>query len=204
MGFYIDAVLPRLTHWCMSSAPIGELRKEVLAPVQGTVLEIGFGSGLSLPFYGPGVIRLLTVEPSAVARKLARKAVARASFPVEDVGLEGEQLGIPSASVDWVVTNFTLCTIPHPEAALHEVVRVLKPGGGYAFAEHGLSPSPAVARWQQRLNGFQQWVAGGCHLTRPIDDLVRQSTLRIETMSNRYIPGPKTHAYLYLGAARKP
>ena len=203
MGFYDDVVLPRLIHWAMSMKVMGELRDKALAPVTGTVLEVGFGSGHSIRHYGKGVAKLLIVEPSRVALGMARKALAQAPFPVETAGLDGERLTLPDSSVDWVVTHFTLCTIPHPEAALAEMVRVLKPGGGYSFAEHGLSPDEGVARWQHRLNGIQQYVAGGCNLDRPIDTLVQSASLRIESVDRRYIPGPKTHAYVYVGMARK-
>jgi len=83
------------------------------------------------------------------------------------------------------------------------MLRVLKPGGGYAFAEHGLAPDAGVARWQHRLNRIQQYVAGGCNLDRRIDALVEASSLRIESIDRRYIPGLKTHGYVYVGAARK-
>jgi ubiquinone/menaquinone biosynthesis C-methylase UbiE len=203
MGLYDDVILPRLIHWAMSMKVMGELRDEALAPVTGTVLELGFGSGNSIAHYGKAVSKLLIVEPSRAALGIARKALAKAPFPVETVGIDGERVALPDASVDWVVTHFTLCTIPHAEAALAETVRVLKPGGGYSFAEHGLSPDEGVARWQHRLNGIQQYVAGGCNLDRPIDTLVQSSSLHIESINRRYIPGPKTHSYVYLGAARK-
>jgi ubiquinone/menaquinone biosynthesis C-methylase UbiE len=203
MGFYDDLVLPRLIHWVLSIKVIGELRDEALARVTGTVLEVGFGSGLSIRHYGKGVSKLLIVEPSRAALRIARKALAKAPFPVETVGLDGERLTLPDSSVDWVATHYTLCTIPHPEAALVEIARVLKPGGGYAFAEHGLAPDAGVARWQHRLNKIEQYVGGGCNLDRPIDTLVQSSPLRIETMNRRYIPGPKTHSYVYVGVARK-
>jgi ubiquinone/menaquinone biosynthesis C-methylase UbiE len=203
MGFYDDVVLPRLIHWAMSMKVMKELRQQALAPVTGTVLEVGFGSGHSIPHYGTGVSKLLIVEPSQVALGIARKSMLKAPFPIETVGLDGERLNLADASVDWVVTHFTLCTIPHAEAALAEMARVLKPGGGYSFAEHGLSPDEGVARWQHRLNGIQRYVAGGCNLDRPIDTLVQSSSLRIENIDRRYIPGPKTHGYVFLGAARK-
>jgi ubiquinone/menaquinone biosynthesis C-methylase UbiE len=187
----------------MSAKPIAEVRERALAPVRGTALELGFGSGLSVAFYGDRVSRLLFVEPSETARRLARKRIAGAPFPVELVGLDGEKLDLPDASVDWAVTAWTLCTIPRPEAALAEIARVLKPGGAYAFAEHGLSPDPGVARWQHRLNGIQKFVGGGCHLNRPIDRLIESAPLRIQSLERDYIAGPRTHSYMYVGTAVK-
>ena len=203
MGLYNDHILPRLTHLAMASKSLGKIRASALADARGVVLEAGLGSGLNLAHYPAGVTRLLAVEPSRVAQAMARKAIARAAFPVEFAGLDGQALDLPDASVDCVVTTWTLCTIPDPARALAEFHRVLRPGGRFLFVEHGLAPDPGVAKWQQRLNGFQQTVAGGCNLNRRIDDLIAASPLRLVTLDQYYFKGPRTHAYFYQGAAEK-
>jgi len=193
MGFYADQILPRITHAMMSSPPIAEVRAKALAPAQGAVLDVGFGSGLNLPHYASGVTRVLAVEPSETARRLARRAIKAARFPVEMVGLDGQSLELEDESVDCVVTTWTLCTIPRADLALAEFVRVLKPGGKYVFAEHGRAPDASVARWQDRLNGLQRRLAGGCHLNREIDHMIGATTLSIATLDTFYVRGPKTH-----------
>src|SRR5262249_41743154 len=157
-----DQVVPRMLHWFMGGKDFAEVRKEALTRARGTVLEIGFGSGHNLVHYPETVKKLLALEPSIVARNLAAKAIAKSRIPVEWVGLDGQKIPLPSRSVDEVVSTWTLCTIPVPSLALAEIRRVLKPGGHFYFVEHGLSPEPSVARWQNRLNPLQSKVVGGC------------------------------------------
>jgi SAM-dependent methyltransferase len=204
MGFWSDQVVPRAVHYTLRGKPIREVRGRTVAGTSGTVLEVGFGSGLNLAHYPAGVTRLLAVEPSEVARGLARRAIAKTPFPVEFVGLDGQRLSLQDASVDCVVSTWTLCTIPRPELALGEIGRVLKPGGRFVFAEHGLSPDSGVARWQVRLNGLQQRLAGGCHLTRDIAGLIGASPLKLAGLERFYIAGPRTHFYIYEGVATRP
>ena len=203
MGLYHDHILPRLTHLAMASKSLAKIRASALADARGVVLEAGLGSGLNLAHYPAGVTRLLAVEPSRVAQAMARKAIARAAFPVEFAGLDGQALDLPDASVDCVVTTWTLCTIPDPARALAEFHRVLRPGGRFLFVEHGLSPDAGVARWQRRLDGLQQRIGGGCHLVRPIGALIEASPLRIAELKTFYAAGPPTHAYFYLGRAER-
>lgn len=203
MGFYSEQIVPRFTHLAMRSRPIGEIRARLLASVHGEVLDVGFGSGLNLPHYPAAVSHVLAVEPSKVARKLAAPAIAAARFGVEYAGLDGQKLSIPDRSVDCVVTTWTLCTIPDAATALKEFARVLKPGGRFVFAEHGLAPDAPVARWQNRLDGLQNRFAGGCHLNRKIDELVSVSPLSIVSLDKFYIAGPRTHSYFYVGAAMR-
>ena len=201
MGFYSDRILPRLIHWVLGSRDFDKLRRQYLADVEGTVLEIGFGSGLSLPFYSPRVRRLLAIEPSDEAWRLAQPAIEKAPFPVERTGQTAEEIPLPGGSVDAAISAWTLCTIPDAGRALTEIRRVLKPGGALCFVEHGLSPEPGVARWQHRLTPLQKKVAGGCHLDRPIDALIEGAGFRLERIDRFYIQGPKIGTYLYAGRA---
>jgi ubiquinone/menaquinone biosynthesis C-methylase UbiE len=203
MGLYSDCVLPYLVQWTMGTKVFDTVRDRALSTARGTVLEIGFGTGLNLPHYPKDVSRLLAVEPSSQSLRIARKAIAAAPFPVEVVGLDGQELPLAGATVDTAVSTWTLCTIPDAAAALREVARVLRPEGRLLFAEHGLSPDAGVARWQRRLDGLQQAIAGGCHLTRKMDDLVAAAPFTIETLDTFYIKGPRTHAWFYVGTARK-
>jgi ubiquinone/menaquinone biosynthesis C-methylase UbiE len=204
MSIYGNHILPRILHLCASTKLINEQRANALKETGGVVLEIGFGSGLNLPFYSKRVKRLMAVEPSLTARKLAVKAISEAPFPVEFAGLDGQSLALPDASVDQVVSTLTLCTIPDPEKALKEIARVLKPGGMFIFMEHGHAPDASVAKWQDRLNGIQQTIMGGCNLNREIDKLIRSAPLKLEKLNNFYFEGmPRPMAYTYQGHARK-
>ncbi|MEJ5255818.1 MAG: class I SAM-dependent methyltransferase [Acidimicrobiales bacterium] len=201
MGFYDEQIVPRITDIVLGSRELGKLRARSLAEATGTVVELGFGSGTNLPYYPPTVERVLAVEPSEVGRRLARKRLARSAFPVELVGLHGEQIPLEDASVDSAVSTWTLCTIPDVDRALAEVHRVLKPGGRFFFLEHGLSDDPKVARRQHRWDWLEQKLAGGCHLDRDIAAIVRSSPLELDQVTTFTIRGPKVLSFMYAGSA---
>ena len=202
MPLYTDRLLPHLVHWMLRGREFADLRQKYLLGVSGNVLEIGFGSGLNLPWYPAEVTRVRAVEPSDEAWKMARPAVEAAPFPVERIGRSAEAIPLPDASVDAAVSTWSLCTIPDIGRALREVRRVLKPGAPFRFVEHGRSPEPRVARWQDRLTPLQKRLAGGCHLNREIDRLIGDAGLRLKRIDRFYIPGPRIGTYLYAGEAR--
>jgi ubiquinone/menaquinone biosynthesis C-methylase UbiE len=135
---------------------------------------------------------------------MAAKRIAASAVPVEYIGLDGEALPLPDDSLDYVLITWTLCTIPDVERALAEITRVLRQGGSLHFAEHGRSPDPAVARWQDRLTPLQRKVVGGCHLNRPIGQLVAGAGLKLTRLENYYIRGPKAFGYTFEGIGTKP
>jgi len=205
MSFYEKQVLPRLIDFAMSTGPMEKLREQAAAPLGGsTVLEIGFGSGLNLPFYPTSVKQLLAVDPALVGRKLARKRLAEVPFEVDFVGLDGQAIDLPDHSVDSALCTWTLCTIPDAERALYEVKRVLKPGGSLRFVEHGRHPEAGVARWQDRLNPVQRFFVGGCNLNRPIDSILQATGFDLEELETFAMPGPRWMTWSYLGTARSP
>ncbi len=202
MGFYDDQVLPRIVDLALGR-PMEEARARVAAGLSGEVLEIGFGSGRNLEHLPAGVTRLLAVEPAAGGRKLAAARIAAAPFAVEFVGLDGQELGLADASVDHVLTTWTLCTIPDTNRALREIHRVLRPGGTLHFTEHGRSPRPTVARWQDRLTPAWSRIAGGCQLNRRIDDLVEKSGLTLDATTTYPMRGTAKIGFAYEGVASK-
>jgi ubiquinone/menaquinone biosynthesis C-methylase UbiE len=203
MGFYDDRILPHIINAAMSIKAIENERRRCLEPLAGTVLEIGFGSGLNLPFYPAGVTKVVGVDPSKTSARLARKRIQAAPFPVEIVGLSAEKLPLDDGSADTIVSTFTLCTIPDVASALCEMRRVLKPGGRLHFVEHGRADDLRVERWQRRLTGIQQLLCGGCHLNRPISRLIRRAGFEIERLENDYLKGaPRFGGFLYRGEAR--
>jgi ubiquinone/menaquinone biosynthesis C-methylase UbiE len=203
MGFYTDQVLPRFTDRLMDRGELRRIRARVAAELRGEVLEVGFGSGLNVSYYPQAVTRVRAVDPATVGRRLAARRVAASGVPVEYVGRDGQALPLEPGSIDHVLTTWTLCTIPDVDRALSEIHRVLRPGGSFHFVEHGLSPEPAVARWQDRLTPLQRRLAGGCHLNRQIDQLVARSGLELTRMDNYYLPGPRALGYIFEGAAIK-
>jgi len=204
MSLYADHILPRMIDFGMRSDMFSEQRARAVGELEGRVLEIGFGSGLNVPFYGPGVTQLLALEPAVLGRKLARKRIEASGIPVEFVGLDGADIPLEDESVDAVACTWTLCTIPDVMQALAEVRRVMRPGARFHFLEHGHSPDKGVARWQNRLNPLQKFLFGGCHLNRKIDELVRASGLELGPLENFYMSGgPRFAGYMYSGFATK-
>lgn len=174
------------------------------AGLSGTVVEVGFGSGLNMPAYPGEVTMVYAVEPAATARRLAGRRIADAGIPVEHVSLHGESIPLDDASCDGALSTFTLCTIPEVERALAEIRRVVKPGGRFHFLEHGIAPDERVARWQRRLEPAQQLFAGGCHLTRDPEQLVVDAGFELERAESRYASGPKPWVWFTEGVARTP
>jgi ubiquinone/menaquinone biosynthesis C-methylase UbiE len=172
------------------------LRRRVCDGLAGDVVEIGFGSGLNVPFYPRSIAQVAAVEPADLGWKLAGKRLGETSVPVLRSGLDGQSLPFADDSFDAALSTWTLCTIPDVAAALREVRRVLKPGGALHFLEHGLAPDAGVRHWQRRLEPVQKRIFGGCHLTRPVVELLTTAGFTITELDVFYEDGaPK-----FLGA----
>jgi ubiquinone/menaquinone biosynthesis C-methylase UbiE len=204
VGLYADQILPRGINLVMRQGEFAGPRARVAAGLDGEVLEIGFGSGLNIPYYPAGLKRVQAVDPAGVGRKLAAGRVAASAVPIEYVGSDAEALPVADASVDHVLSTWTLCTIPDAARALAEVRRVLRPGGAFRFVEHGLAPDPRVARYQRRLTPLQRRAFGGCHLDRRIDQLVTGAGLQLTRLRTYYMKGPRALGFTFEGAAVRP
>lgn len=204
MGLYSEVVLPRAIDRALGLRTTADLRRRACAGLRGEVVELGFGSGLNVPFYPADVTGVDAVEPADRAWRLARRRLAASSVTVRRSGLDGRRLPFPDAGHDAVLSTWSLCTIPDPMAALAEARRVLRPGGRLQVLEHGLAPDPSVRRWQRRLEPLQRRVAGGCHLTRPVLDLLTGAGFMVETSETFYEPGvPRALGAMTLATAIK-
>jgi len=130
MSFYEDRVLPHLINLACSSKPTRKQREKIVPLAEGDVLEIGFGSGLNLPFYDVQKVRKIWgLEPSEGMRRKAQPMVDESELDVEFIDLPGEEIPLEANSVDTVLVTYALCTIPDAHAALEGMRRALKPDG---------------------------------------------------------------------------
>jgi ubiquinone/menaquinone biosynthesis C-methylase UbiE len=203
-GLYAKIIFPRLLELGVGGKTFAKERTRTLKSVHGEVLEVGFGTGLNLPHYPPGVTHLVALDPEEMLPAKVSRRVAAASFPVESVRQVGEHLPFADGQFDCVVTTLTLCTIVDPVSALSEIWRVLRIGGTYVFLEHGRSTDPKLARIQDWLNPLwlQSGIGCGCNINRPIDLLLAKASFRIRTL-DRYVLGrPRIMMEMYRGLAK--
>jgi len=202
LSWYSERVLPHLIDFACSASPNQKQRQKIVPDAAGDILEIGFGSGLNVPFYDPSKIRKIwALEPSAGMRRKAQAALDDTEMDIEFIDLPGEQIPLDDNSVDTVLVTYTLCTIPDAEAALQGMRRVLKPSGRLLFIEHGKAPDEDVLRWQNRLNPVWSRIAGGCQMNRDIPALIKAGGFDIKLDERMYIPGARVLCYNFWGTA---
>jgi len=202
MSFYEERILPHIIHKLCSSSPNQKQRQKIVPLAEGRVLEIGFGSGLNVPFYDTGKVeKIWGLEPSEGMRAKAQPLADASAIDIEFIDLPGEEIPLDADSADTVVVTYTLCTIPDAVAALEGIRRVLKPGGRLLYSEHGRAPDEHVRRWQNRINPTWRKVAGGCNMNRDIPALFAAGGFQLQSDERMYIPGVKVLSYNYWGAA---
>ncbi len=202
MGLYDKFILPKMTEFLCSGKSIMYQRKKIVPLAKGRVLEVGIGSGLNLQFYDSSKVeRIWGLDPSDQMRKMAEERVKDTPFEVEFINLSSAEIPLELKTVNTVLVTFTLCTIPNVVQALREMRRVLVPGGELIFCEHGLAPDKKTRRWQNRMNPIWKQIGGGCHLNRPIPNLIEQGGFKIKNIETMYIPGWKPASFNYWGSA---
>lgn len=202
MSLYARYILPRVIDLAMRNKECTQLRAGWIPRARGTVLELGIGSGLNLPFYSKHVEHIIGVDPSVELQHIAQKRAAGRS-DIEFLAQSAEEsLPLADASMDTIVSTWTLCSIPNAHAALQQMRRLLKPAGQLLFLEHGRSSDPRTMAWQNRLTPLWKPMSGGCHLNRKIDELITAAGFQITELKRFYLPGPHPLTYTYQGTAQ--
>lgn len=191
LSWYARRVAPYFVHAGCSANAFAHMRRRMIPRAEGIVVEVGFGSGLNLPYYDAArVKRLVGVDPDGTMLGLAGPKCRSSPFDVECLRAGGESLPLADACADTVVVTYAFCTIPDHEAALSEIRRVLKPTGRLIFIEHGQAEGPRCRRWQERLNRLWGRLAGGCHLNRDPLGLIRGAGFHLVEEERRRFPLP--------------
>jgi ubiquinone/menaquinone biosynthesis C-methylase UbiE len=203
MSFYVDQILPHLIQMGMRKKDLEVYRHRLLSAAEGRVLEIGVGSGINFPHYDKKAMSVVGLDPSSKLLSMAEGLTTSVAVPIELVRGSAEAIPLQDESVDTLVTTWTLCSIPDVAHALSEMRRVLKSSGRLLFVEHGRSPDELVRRWQDRLTPVWKRIGGGCHLNRPISELIKDAGFRVERLDTGYMKGPKPMTFMYEGSARR-
>lgn len=176
-------------------------RRTVVADAYGRVVEIGAGTGLNVAHYAEDLDELVLTEPEpGMRRKLARK-VRRRALAARIVDTPAESLPFADASVDTVVSTLVLCTVDHPERALREIARILRPGGRLLFIEHVRASSRFLAACQDTLLRPWRGFAGGCVCNRPTLELMRGCGFTVEAKNQVWRGMPAIVHPLIVGSA---
>ena len=203
MRFYKDFIYPYLVDALGDPSPIRRVRRQIIPRARGKVLEIGVGSGANFRHYDPAkVTKLYALEPNPGMIRLAERKQRKTRLNIEFLDLPGEHIPLEDATMDTVVSTFTLCTIPGIMDAVREIVRILKPSGILIFFELGRSPDASVQRWQKQIEPIFHSLFQGLYLTRDIPALLIQGGFQIEQMEKGYLAQfPKSASYCWWGIA---
>jgi ubiquinone/menaquinone biosynthesis C-methylase UbiE len=204
MSLWSDRVVQPLMDRALDTPEMAALRREQLADAVGRILEIGFGSGLSLDCYPDHVHDIVAVDPSPGRRRRAAPRIARSGRVVRYETLGAERLPFDDESFDTVTSAFTLCSIDDLDRALGEVRRVLRLGGRFLFLEHGIAPHRGVRTLQTLLNPLQRRVADGCQLVKDPPAAIERAGLTVERRRSFYDTNvPRFLGWFTIGLARR-
>lgn len=169
-------------------AGLRAMRREVLSEARGRTIDLGAGTGANLGLYPDAVTELVLAEPDPHMLKQLRVKVGEKGVVAEVSDASAEDLPFPDASFDTAIFTLVLCTVPHPDRALAEAARVLKPGGKLLFLEHVRAEDAGLARWQDRLEGPWRFLADGCHCNRDTVESIEASPFTVEQVEHSKLP----------------
>lgn len=151
-----------------------ERKRRLFADLSGTVVEIGPGTGINLPYYPPD-IRWIGIEPNPHMHPFIREKAAASRIDVEICTATAADTGLPEASADAVVSTLVLCSVPALEAALTEIKRILRPDGRFYFIEHVAAQGGWLRTLQNGITPFWRPLADGCHPNRETGSAIERA-----------------------------
>jgi ubiquinone/menaquinone biosynthesis C-methylase UbiE len=204
-GWYEANIMPKLITCACSQGQVMKRRSAVVPLARGEVFELGCGGGINHEFYDPATITSYAgIDPHEGLLDAARAAARAKGWAADLRQGRGEAIPFAAESFDCVVCTFTLCSVDDPQQVMHELRRILRPGGQMLFLEHGRAPDAGVRGWQERIEPLWKRLAGGCHLSRPIASALDGAGFAVETLGEGYTPkAPRFAGWMEWGIARK-
>ena len=202
--FYQQQIFPHLLNQVMQTPSLMDKRRELLLPVAGEVLEIGFGTGINLPFY-QNVDLLYALEPNQDIFKLASNRIFASDIDVQHLQARAEHIPLADHSIDHVVSTWTLCSVKRLDQVLQEIQRVLKPTGTLYLVEHVLNTeNKKIRQLQHLITPIQKRLADGCRLNRNIELALAKAGFQLDQYDYFYAEGiPKIGQQMLLAHVQK-
>jgi len=173
----------------METGGMAEYRRQALAGLTGTVIEIGAGNGLNFAHYPAGVTGVLAVEPDPYLRQAAGQQARHAPVPVEVRDGVAERLPAGDGAFDAAVVTMVLCSVADQRAVLGELHRVVRPGGQLRFVEHVQAATPGWRRAQRLLDAtIWPFLLGGCHSGRDTLGSIASTGFTVERVEEFRFP----------------
>jgi ubiquinone/menaquinone biosynthesis C-methylase UbiE len=179
-------------------------REALLAGAHGDVIEIGGGTGVNLPCYGPAVTSLTITEPAPPMLRRLERAAREHQASAKVLRAPAEDLPFADDSFDVAVSTLVLCGVDDQPRALRELRRVLRPGGQLLFLEHLRSGDPGLARLQDRMNWLNRLVVC-CDCNRPTLDSISRAGFTVAEVKHTVLPkAPRFVRPAVMGTATAP
>ena len=169
---YHRAMSTRFSDWML-----GRRRRKVGETFRGLVLDVGFGTGLSVPHYPPDA-RVVGIDVSSKMLEVGRRFAREQGHHADVAVMDAERLALPDQVFDSVAFNLCLCTIPDPAAAVREGIRVAKPGAPMVFLEHVRSHLLPVALVEEALNPLMVALQAD-HMNRRTPEIIKRSGVEV-------------------------
>ena len=165
-----------------------QYRPIIMGEATGRVLEIGIGTGFSLPYYRQAD-EVIGIEPDPHMLKQARERLAKLGLTTVELRPgRAEALPFEDSSFDAVVSSLVLCTVRDVPRSLAEAKRVLKPDGTFRFMEHVRSDESFMGTIQDWITPIWRWLAAGCHVNRRTEQAIAAAGFQIEQLWRLSVP----------------